>query len=243
MECMAVVAINKRQALTALTCNYGHASVWIVIFLIGGIFMAPAAYPATPAPKPSETAGSVDKELSPGEQAELLRIARGTVEALVRTGKAPTASSTLPALNQPLGAFVTLKIHGELRGCIGRFEPNQPLHEVVREMAISAATQDPRFKPVTAEELPRLEYEVSVLSPLRAVASADDIEVGKHGVQIRKGFRGGVFLPQVATENQWDKETFLSVLCTQKAGLAPDCWKDPSARLSVFTAQVFDEKK
>jgi AmmeMemoRadiSam system protein A len=182
-------------------------------------------------------------ELNQEEQKELLKIARNAVETYIRTGKTPASKPAAPALNEKLGVFVTLEEQGQLRGCIGRFEPNIPLYQVVTEMAVAAATQDPRFSPVTVAELSKLDYEISVLSPLRKVGSADEIVVGTHGVQVQKGFRGGVFLPQVATENNWNKETFLSVLCMQKAGLPPDCWKDPGTRLSVFTAQVFGEKE
>ncbi|MFH0985157.1 MAG: AmmeMemoRadiSam system protein A, partial [Candidatus Omnitrophota bacterium] len=114
----------------------------------------------------------------------------------------------------------------------------------VQEMAVSAASQDPRFSPVNADELGQLEYEISVLSPLRKITSTDEIELGKHGVQISKGFfHHGVFLPQVATETGWNKEEFLGELCSQKAGLPRDCWKDPAVNLQVFTADVFSEEK
>ena len=110
-------------------------------------------------------------------------------------------------------------------------------------MAISAASQDPRFRPVSTEELRNLEYEISVLSPLRRIGTADEIILGKHGVQVSKGFHHGVFLPQVATETGWSKEEFLGELCSQKAGLPRDCWKDPDVNLEVFTAEVFSEEK
>jgi AmmeMemoRadiSam system protein A len=106
-------------------------------------------------------------------------------------------------------------------------------------MAVSAATEDHRFYPVTEDELDELEYEISALSLLKKVDSWKDIQINKHGVQIRKGLRSGVFLPQVATENNWDLDTFMSVLCQQKAGLPADCWKDLETEIYVFTAQVF----
>ena len=110
-------------------------------------------------------------------------------------------------------------------------------------MAVAAVRDDPRFTPVTAAELKDIRVEVSVLSKPRAVKSADEIIMGKHGVIVRRGMQGGVFLPQVATETGWTKEHFLSELCSQKAGLPPDCWKDPATRLEVFTAEVFGEKE
>ncbi len=188
------------------------------------------------------TASSDSANLTGAEQAELLKIAKNAVEGYVKTGRKWDIKNTLPALDQKLGAFVTLKEHGELRGCIGRFEPNIPLYQVVQNMAIAAATEDPRFRPVIPEELPLLKYEISVLSPLRPVKSYEEIEMGKHGVEVVRGFQGGVFLPQVATETGWDRATFLSTLCSQKAGLPSDCWKDPGTKLLVFTAQVFGDE-
>jgi MEMO1 family protein len=193
-----------------------------------------------PVPPPDESSEAI---LSKPEKAELLKIARSTVESYVRTRTIPEHSPASPALNQPLGAFVTLKENGELRGCIGRFEPSEPLYKIVQQMAVSAATQDPRFRPVSAGELGQLNYEISVLSPLRKVPNANEIVPGKHGVSVSKGFHHGVFLPQVATETGWSKEEFLSELCSQKAGLPRDCWKDPGVTLQVFTAEVFSEEK
>ena len=184
-----------------------------------------------------------EKILKPQEEKELLKIARATVENYVKTGKLPEFSPTSPALQRPLGAFVTLKKNGQLRGCIGRFEPSEPLYKIVQQMAASAATQDPRFRPVSTAELDKLEYEISVLSPLRKIPNADEIVLGKHGVTVSKGFHHGVFLPQVATETGWGKEEFLSELCSQKAGLPGNCWKDPDVNFEVFTAEVFSEEK
>ena len=147
----------------------------------------------------------------------------------------------MPALNQKQGAFVTIKKEGELRGCIGAFQPDFPLWEVVSQMAIAAATQGNRFSPVQEDELPELEYEVSVLSPLKKISGWSQIEYGSQGVQIKKGLRSGVFLPQVAQETGWSFEEFMGQLCSQKAGLPSDCWKDPNAEIYTFTAQVFNE--
>ncbi len=230
---------------------FGNISrILIVSLAVYGLFLwqpgpGLAAAPPPESGKPSAPAVPAPGEETLGEadQKALLKIARETVETLVQSGKPPKIQADSEGLKKHRGAFVTLKIDGSLRGCIGRFEPNLPLSEVVRDMAAAAATQDPRFPPVSKNELSKLRYEISVLSPLRKVRSAEEIEVGRHGVEIIKGFRGGVFLPQVATENHWDKETFLSVLCAEKAGLPPDCWRDPSATLMVFTAQVFGDEK
>ena len=131
-----------------------------------------------------------------------------------------------PIFEEPRAVFVTLHKHGQLRGCIGTLEPREPLAAAVRSAAISAATQDPRFPPVTAAEIPELEIEISVLSPLRRVESADEIEVGKHGVVVAAGMRRGVFLPQSAHRAGLDRETMLNYLCLHKAG----CRRMPATR-------------
>lgn len=203
-------------------------------------FVQPVAAAAGPT---DVVAKAEEGELNEKEQTELLKLAKDTVESYIRTQTIPSYKPILPGVELHRGAFVTLKERGQLRGCIGRFEPDIPLYSVVQQMAVAAATQDPRFRPVSPGELDKLEYEISVLSPLRKVKNAYEIVTGKHGVQVSKGFHGGVFLPQVATETGWTKEEFLSELCSQKAGLPRDCWKDPSVTLQVFTAQVFPEEK
>ena len=182
-----------------------------------------------------------DEVLNAEERKAALELARLTVETYVRTGKRPVWNKRLPGLEKPLGAFVTLRENGELRGCIGRFEPDIPLSQVIIEMAIAAATEDHRFPPVSAKELGEIDYEISVLSPLRKVKSWKEIELGRHGVEVARGFRRGVYLPQVATETGWDLDTFMSSLCAHKAGLPADAWKDPQTDIYVFTAQVFSD--
>lgn len=196
----------------------------------------------TPLP-PAQNTGTFSELLSKQEQKELLTLARLTVESYIVNRKMPNDSPTLIKLREKRGAFVTIRVNGRLRGCIGQFEPNLPLYRVVQQVAIAAAMQDPRFRPVDTTELQKLEYEISVLSPLKRIRDAKEIEMGKHGVQVSQGFHSGVFLPQVATETGWDKETFLNELCTQKAGLPENCWKDPDVSLKIFTAQVFSEDK
>jgi len=139
------------------------------------------------------------------------------------------------------GAFVTLKKHSDLRGCIGRFDASEPLYKVVRDMAIASSTQDYRFPPVVYNEIPELEFEISVLTPMRRVYSADEIELGRHGIYIRKGQNSGTFLPQVATETGWTKEEFLGHCAQDKAGIGWNGWKD--AELYVYEAIVFGEKE
>ncbi|MDP2938518.1 MAG: AmmeMemoRadiSam system protein B [Candidatus Omnitrophota bacterium] len=181
--------------------------------------------------------------LSKQQQKRLLEIAKDSVETYIKDGKILEIKENDPELGKPLGAFVTLKEEGELRGCIGVFtgDVDEPLYKIVSEMAISAAVNDPRFNPITKNELDKLDYEISVLNPLKKVSSWKDIEIGKHGVRIIRGSRAGVFLPQVALENNWDLDTFMNVLCTQKAGLPADCWKDKDTEIYVFTAQVFED--
>jgi AmmeMemoRadiSam system protein B/AmmeMemoRadiSam system protein A len=175
-------------------------------------------------------------------QKEALEIARETLESYLKDGKTLKVEVENEVLNQKLGAFVTLRKNGQLRGCIGRFEPNESLWQVIQKMAISAAAEDLRFPPVTLGELKNIEIEISVLSPRRKIHDWHEIELGKHGVYVQKGMQGGVFLPQVATENNWDLETFMGTLCTQKAGLPWDCWKQEDVDLFIFTAQVFEKE-
>jgi AmmeMemoRadiSam system protein A len=145
-----------------------------------------------------------------------------------------------PALDTPGAAFVTLRIDGALRGCVGTYEPREPLYRTVQKMALAAATRDPRFQPLTAGELPRTAIEISVLSRLALVRSEADVQVGRHGVHLRVGTAAALLLPQVAVERRWDAVTFLGAVA-QKAGLAADAWRQPDAELRVFEAQVFDE--
>lgn len=178
--------------------------------------------------------------LSRAEEDKLLAVAKASVESYVRDKTIPHFQFSEPALNARNGAFVTLKSGGTLRGCLGQFSPSAlPLTEVVSKMAIAAATEDTRFKPVTADELEKINYEISVLSPLQKVHDASEIILGKHGVKLSQGSHSGVFLPQVATEMGWTKDAFMGELCAQKAGLNRDCWKDTETRLYTFTAQVF----
>lgn len=181
-------------------------------------------------------------EFTEKQKEQLISIAKDSVGAVVGGKQVPKFEITDPILNEKLGAFVTLKKNGQLRGCIGAFQPDAPLYEVVSQMAMAAATEDPRFSPVSLEELNKLDYEVSVLSPLEKIDDWRKIQLGVHGVQVRKGPQSGVFLPQVATETQWDMEQFMGELCQQKAGLPRDCWKQDNTDLYVFTAEVFGEE-
>lgn len=146
------------------------------------------------------------------------------------------------ALRRPGGAFVTLRNHGALRGCIGHIAADRPLAEVVARMAVSAALEDPRFPPVPPGELAELEVEVSVLSEAVPLASRDPAEIrsGQDGVIVRRGWRQGVLLPQVAVDYGWEGEEFLTAAC-RKAGLPAEAWRAPDCQLLVFQADVFGE--
>jgi hypothetical protein len=181
--------------------------------------------------------------LSKDQRKKLLDIARRSIETYLKTNKKMEVQETDPLLSREMGAFVTLNEAGQLRGCIGNMVGYQPLYLTVRDMAVEAAFGDPRFSPVKFAELKNIEIEISVLSPLEKVDSADKIEMGKHGVIVKRGFNSGVFLPQVATETGWTKEEFLSHLCSQKAGLPANAWKDKSTEIFIFTAEVFSEKE
>ncbi|MDD5291052.1 MAG: AmmeMemoRadiSam system protein A [Patescibacteria group bacterium] len=182
--------------------------------------------------------------LNKNQKKELLKIARQTVEDYVRGGRVPEFNIKDERLKKQEGAFVTLHKGRQLRGCIGQIIPSdKPLWEVVRDMAIAAASEDYRFNPVAENELDKLDYEISVLSVPEEIDNWQNIKLGEEGVIVEKGRQGGVFLPQVARETGWDLEEFLSQLCSQKAGLDPDCYKKTGdVKLKVFTAQVFSEK-
>jgi AmmeMemoRadiSam system protein A len=177
--------------------------------------------------------------LTEEERRELLAIAKKSVEAKLSGRAIPRSSPASPALREKCGAFVTLTKSRKLRGCIGYILPVKPLHETVSDAAIQAATSDPRFPPVGEEELSQIAFEISVLTPLVRVDDPTQVEVGKHGLYIKKGMNAGLLLPQVATDHGWDRETFLEQTCA-KAGLPPDAWRE-DAEIYVFSAEVFAE--
>jgi AmmeMemoRadiSam system protein A len=174
---------------------------------------------------------------------ELLAFARATIVAKLTGGGSVPAPKFEAGSRRCSGAFVTLHNHGRLRGCIGRFADGVDTVQTVRDMAISALS-DPRFchQPVTAGELPEIDIEISVLSPMVRTADPLSLELGVHGILVRSGGRSGCFLPQVATEQHWTKEQFLSCCCSHKAGLPADAWKNPGTEVSIFSAEVFGEK-
>jgi AmmeMemoRadiSam system protein A len=178
------------------------------------------------------------------QKRELLQLARSSIAAHMMGLPLPPAG--LPELHETHnGVFVSLHIEDRLRGCIGYVEGLRSLPEAVQETAVSAATRDPRFAPLSADELDQVEIEISVLSPLFKIESLAEIKLGKHGVMLRLGRHQGLLLPQVALHHNWEAasngvETFLAHVC-QKAGLSPDGWKNSEVEIYIFEAEIFSE--
>lgn len=181
--------------------------------------------------------------LTDSEKRQLLGIARNTINEYLKNRKIPEApAEKLPdALMQKAGAFVTLRKHGDLRGCIGHFDADQPLYSIVQQMAVASSTQDYRFSPVQPEEMKDIEIEISVLTPMRKISSVNEIKMGRDGIYIRKGSHAGTFLPQVATETGWGLEDFLGHCARDKAGIGWDGWKDKDTEIYTYQAYVFSE--
>ncbi len=180
-------------------------------------------------------------ELTNDEKELLLKAARQSILSAFGEAEKPEINYTAyPLLKQKMGAFVTLKIDEELRGCIGYIIAIKPLFDTVCETARAAAFNDPRFKELTREEFDKIKIEISVLSLFEPIKSYDEIELGKHGLLMEEGGRA-VLLPQVATENNYTREQFLTALC-HKAGLYGEYWKETKLKLKVFTATIFSEK-
>jgi len=179
--------------------------------------------------------------LNDREKKELIALAHKSVERAVQDRKPYEPAITgEDRLDADRGAFVTLKEEGRLRGCIGFTSPMQTLYVTVRDASMYAALQDPRFQPVTSSELQRLEYEISVLSPMRRMQDIREITIGEHGLLIKNGRHEGLLLPQVAVEQHWNAERFVQETCA-KAGMSPDCWRDSGTDIFGFTAVVFGE--
>ncbi len=169
-----------------------------------------------------------------------MEIARASIEAYLSTGNLPCLQEEDQELLQPGALFVSLKQAGTLRGCIGSLEADRPLYLAVSSCAVAAATQDPRFPPLSLEELPSTTIEISILSPLERMRDPGEVQIGVHGLFISHGSRHGLLLPQVATEMGWDREVFLRQVCL-KAGLPEDAWQR-GAEVYLFTAEVIREK-
>jgi AmmeMemoRadiSam system protein A len=184
-------------------------------------------------------------ELDSSDGAALIATAREAIGSKLEN-RAPRWPSASPKLSAPRGAFVTLRSGkwpgAPLRGCIGRMGAKDALIRVIKEMAAAAAFEDPRFPPLEKREFANISIEVTVLSPMRVIGSVEEIEVGRHGVLMSKGWHQAVFLPQVAPEQGWNREELLVNLC-YKAGLPADAWSSDGAKFQVFEGQIFEEEE
>ena len=182
-----------------------------------------------------------DRGLSEVEKETLLDIAKKTIACKLAGRDIPEFQVASARLREKRGAFVTLKKHGELRGCIGYIEAIKPLYKTVSEMAMAAAFNDPRFLHLEREEFEHLTIEISALTPLMEIKNINEIKVGIHGIYIVKGFYSGLLLPQVAVEHNWDRLTFLEEVC-HKAGLPSHAWKEKDTKIYIFSADIFGNK-
>ena len=182
-------------------------------------------------------------ELSSKEKEILLLTARESIKSLFGKAYIPIVDyKVYPNLKINAGAFVTLRIKNELRGCIGFITSENALFETVCEVAKHAATQDPRFPALTQKEFNLIDMEISVLSPLKKISEYEEIKIGEHGLLVEEGYHRGLLLPQVATENNYSIQQFLSSVCV-KAGLSPDLWQRKKLNLKVFTALIFSQER
>lgn len=184
---------------------------------------------------------STEVTFTKDEVSQLFSITRNSIHKMLFENKKLTIdpSTVSPNLKKKMGAFVTLNVSGTLRGCIGRFTSDDPLYEVVNQMAVAAAFEDDRFLPVSKDEFNKLRIEISVLGPLKKINDISEIVLGRHGVYIVKGYRSGTMLPQVATGNHWTLEQFLGYTSRDKAGLGWDGWK--TADIYIYEAVVLEE--
>ncbi len=180
-------------------------------------------------------------ELTAKQKKILLKIARESIFSAVKSKKMPEYTIKDSVLNINCGAFVTLHINNNLRGCIGNITAETPLWQTVRNMAVESALRDPRFYPLTPDEFKKADIEISALSPLKKIKDLKEVKVGKYGLLIKKGFYQGLLLPQVATNYGWDRTVFLEQTC-YKAGLNKNCYKEKDTEIFIFSAVVFSEK-
>ncbi|RLA85180.1 MAG: hypothetical protein DRG31_03630 [Deltaproteobacteria bacterium] len=239
--------VSAMMAAKALGANKGVVLKYANSGDVTGDRTSVVGYMSAALLKLSEDPDPLEEEylgLSEEEKRTLLEIARTVIESRALGKPIPEFSVTSPKLKEPRGVFVTIKKHGQLRGCIGYVRGIKPLWEAVVDMAQAAAFEDPRFPPVRPEELKDLEIEISVLTPLKEIRGSPEeilrrIKIGEHGLMIeRPPYHSGLLLPQVAVEYGWDPQTFLEETCF-KAGLPPDAWRDPSSRIYIFGAEIF----
>ncbi len=179
--------------------------------------------------------------LTDTEKQTLLTAARGAIEKEL-FHSSPAIPAPTDNIKRLCGAFVTLRLDGKLRGCIGHIIGDGPLYDTVQNMAVAAAFQDPRFPPLSKGEYPRVSIEISVLSPFKKIDDVDEIQVGKHGIYLSRGAASGLLLPQVAVEQGWDRVTFLTNTC-YKAGLNGSCWQDSTTEIKIFSAIIIGENE
>ncbi len=194
-------------------------------------------------PKAGSGGSATEVTFTKEEVSQLFSIARNSIQKMLYENRklAIDPATVSPNLKKKMGAFVTLNVNSKLRGCIGRFTSDDPLYEVVNQMAVAAAFEDDRFLPVSREEFNKLRIEISVLGPLIKIKNISEIVLGKHGIYIVKGYRSGTMLPQVATGNHWTIEQFLGYTSRDKAGLGWDGWK--SADIYTYEAIVLEENR
>jgi AmmeMemoRadiSam system protein A len=176
---------------------------------------------------------------SPEQRSTMINLARNAILESIQNQR-EAAYPREDYLDAPGAAFVTLRIDGELRGCIGSTEARFPLGHTIVQCAINSAFHDPRFPPLTREEFNRIEIELSILSPMREITNMEEIEIGVHGIMITHGMHRGLLLPQVPVEQQWGREQFLKYTC-MKAGLPANAWKLPGVKIEIFSAEIFGE--
>ena len=194
-------------------------------------------------PGAAEKAGARKKAgislgLQEEEKKALRRIALAAIEGKLKGVRSAPEEKLGSNLQEKRGAFVSLHKSGRLRGCIGQIVPTQPLQQTIADMAVAAAFDDPRFDPLTLREMKDLELEISVLTPMERLKNPDEIEIGRHGLYLKKGFCSGLLLPQVAVEYGWDRNTFLEETC-RKAGLSRGAWKEKGTEIYIFSADIF----
>jgi len=239
---MAAMAAAKAMGATGgKVVSYAHSGNLPIgdrerVVGYGAVVLAADPKKEAPAVRPAAT---TEGTIGPADRKYLLGLARETISRYLTMKMVPLPRLSSPILREPRGVFVTLKKRGDLRGCIGRMVPDRPLAELVGAMALQSAFEDPRFSPVTLRDLPDLEIEISVLTPMKPVSGPNDIVVGRDGVLLQKGGKSAVFLPQVAPEQGWGRDEMLSHL-SQKAGLPSGAWRDGASFLT-FQAIVFSE--
>jgi len=182
-------------------------------------------------------------ELNIDQQIKLLKLARKTIaDKLGISGEIELTPFNEDVFNEKCGAFVTIHIKGDLRGCIGYIEGIKSIPETVKDMAVAAAFSDPRFSSLSSEEYKKIDIEISILTPIEKVNDVNEIVVGRDGLIITRGYNRGLLLPQVPVEQGWDRETFLSHTC-HKAGIPADSWRKTDVLIEKFSAQVFSENE